>query len=417
MTLFKAVTDETLVAQIEGAQRRLVFVAPGITKPIAVALGRAHQRSTVSVSVILDSDQDAYRVGFGDIQGLVELGRLAKEHGLTIRKQSGLRLGLVVADDIVTIWSPTPRSVEGDPEPDEPNGIVLQGDVAATLETAVDGSPSTGQNPEIGTEPLLPEERQQIVEELKQNPPAPFDLSQKTRVFSTRFQFVECEVQGAEWTHRKMKISSLLLNADLPEHIKDILDTQIRPYQAGSDLAIQVQSFVAGQIAYSREGEPLLKATTQADLDAVWRDITKRYLVKMKGFGWLIRKAELEAFRAAADDYAGVLRMWVASFREEMQTHEEELIAQMVDLIKSRIEGSRRRIQVTAIQLDSEVRKGLERMRVIEPSVRIVTKDVSWESTRDQEFSDALRQALPPAELEGWFEEFIAVKASRQGSF
>ena len=62
------------------------------------------------------------------------------------------------------------------------------------------------------------------------------------------------------------------------------------------------------------------------------------------------------------------------------------------------------------INLEDEVRRGLASMRVIEPNVRIVLKDVSWESTRNEEFTAALQAVLPPTELEGWFEEFTAAK-------
>jgi hypothetical protein len=52
-------------------------------------------------------------------------------------------------------------------------------------------------------------------------------------------------------------------------------------------------------------------------------------------------------------------------------------------------------------------------MRVTEPRVRLVTKNVSWESTRDEEFTYVLREALPPEDLEGWFEEFTAAMERR----
>ena len=52
----------------------------------------------------------------------------------------------------------------------------------------------------------------------------------------------------------------------------------------------------------------------------------------------------------------------------------------------------------------------MERMRVADPVVRIVLKNVSWESSRDAEFTNALRQAFPEDELVGWIEEFTAAK-------
>ena len=58
---------------------------------------------------------------------------------------------------------------------------------------------------EIGCEPFAPEQ----VAKTEENPPASFDLSVKTRVFSTKLQFVEFELRGAPWTTRKIKVSSL----------------------------------------------------------------------------------------------------------------------------------------------------------------------------------------------------------------
>jgi hypothetical protein len=73
---------------------------------------------------------------------------------------------------------------------------------------------------EIGCEPFTPEQQvAKTVAALKENPPAPFDLSVKTRVFSTKFQFVEFELRGAAWTTREIKVSSWLLNPDVPEEL------------------------------------------------------------------------------------------------------------------------------------------------------------------------------------------------------
>jgi hypothetical protein len=59
---------------------------------------------------------------------------------------------------------------------------------------------------EIGCEPFTPEQVAKTVAALKENPPAPFDLSVKTRVFSTKFQFVEFELRGAVWTTQSLEL-------------------------------------------------------------------------------------------------------------------------------------------------------------------------------------------------------------------
>jgi hypothetical protein len=50
-------------------------------------------------------------------------------------------------------------------------------------------------------------------------------------------------------------------------------------------------------------------------------------------------------------------------------------------------------------------------MRVIEPAVKLVFKDVSWESTGDAEFVRALRETLPAEDLDGWFKVYSAAPA------
>ena len=64
----------------------------------------------------------------------------------------------------------------------------------------------------------------------------------------------------------------------------------------------------------------------------------------------------------------------------------------------------------TAGRVEAEVQAGLDNLRAITPHVRLVFKDVAWDSTRDEEFTDALRKALPKkARDEPWFKAFTAV--------
>ena len=116
-----------LTEQIRAAKDRVMFVAPGVSQAVATALVDAHQ-PTRSVAVILDADEEVCRIGYGDVDGFEYL----MQHGdkIELRKHSGVRLGLLMVDKVVTIWSPTPRAVEGDRTPDQPNAIVLEGGIA-----------------------------------------------------------------------------------------------------------------------------------------------------------------------------------------------------------------------------------------------------------------------------------------------
>jgi len=408
---FAAVDDAWLANGIAGAVRQIVFAAPGLGLATAHALIAAMRRDVVSITIILDADPDACRIGYGDAAALEELYRAAGQQQFPLRRQPGLRIGLLIVDERIAIWSPTARSVEPEPDSEQPNAIVLGESAARHVReaTGAEGSPVLPSQAQIGREPLKAAELRDAVNELERNPPAPFDLSRRTRVFSSKFQFVEAEVRGAEWAERSMKLSSLLVNADLPESLRDLLETRVRPFQATSDQAFDVPHIVQGIPAFDRNGQRIFTACTQAQVMRIWADIRDRYLRHLKGFGWLIAREEVDAFREAAAAFEETLSAWVSAFQAQVAKDEDTLIDSLVASIERRLRDLDPRNR-PRIDLRAEVRAGLNRMRVTQPKVRIVLKNVSWESTRDAEFLEALRGSFTDAERSGWFEEYTAAR-------
>lgn len=410
METFASVDDTFLASAIDGARSRVVYVAPGIGAASAAAIVRAMKRDSVTLTIILDSDEDAYRIGYGDPQALEVLCQAAAENAIPLRRQPGLRIGLAVTDEQLVIWSPTARAVEPERGAEQPNAIVLRGREAKTIEAAVgaEGGSVLPSDAEIGRTAMRPGEIESVVNALKENPPAPFDLSRRTRVFSTRFQFVEFEIRGAEWTQRRIRLSSLLLNADLPDELQDVLDTQVRPFQGAADRAFPVPHLVSGCPAFHADGKPMFVPATQSQIVKFWDEIRDDYLRQIKGFGWLIRRDRLDAFKGAVAAYERTLESWVAQFKRYAEAEEARIVASMAASIRNRVDRAVRPDQVQHLDLNAEIKRGLDKLRVIAPCVRIVLKNVSWESTRDQEFLSALERALDPDELEGWFEEYSA---------
>ena len=419
-TRFVAVNDNCLARAIRAAGRRVVYAAPGLGKETAAALVELMRRggSVASLTLVLDADADAYRIGYGDPEALEILHAAAAHASYPVRQESGLRLGLLVADDEIFIWAPTARSVEAERKSNESNGLVLGTDVARAVEAAVgaDESEVLPNEAQIGREALQPDQLKAMVEDLSTNPPAPFDLSRRTRVFSTRFQFVEFEVRGAEWTGRKVSLSSFLLNADLPESAQSLLETQIRPFQASADKTFDVPLVVNGQRAFREDGERIKVQITQAEILKHWASVRDRYLRHVKGFGWLVRRDLLESFQDEVSAFEEMLTAWVDAFRDHVDQDEQKTIQATVDAIKSRLaraSTSGPRIERTDEELKTMVGTGLKKLRMIEPRVRIVVKDISWQGSRDVEFCAALRKAIPASELKGWFDEFTAVMPSK----
>jgi hypothetical protein len=276
MQTFTAVTDQALADTITGARSRVVLVTPGLAEVVAEAIATLSGAQPASqIALILDPDEDAYRVGYGDPKGAALLAELVQRPNVTVRSEPGVRLGLLIADDTILLWAPTPKSVENGPtpsgadgtEPRKPNGIRL--DSAANLSEQVNAAIGSGAanavltDMEIGRETLSAERAKVTVEALAANPPAPVNLSRMARVFSTKVQFVECTLRGAQWTEREIKVSSLLLNADVPDDLAELFDTKIRPFSKQADLAIPVQAMLQGQLAFDKDAKPLMTPMTQ----------------------------------------------------------------------------------------------------------------------------------------------------------
>jgi hypothetical protein len=197
------------------------MVAPGLPEVVADAINTlTDAQPGPQITLILDPGEDAYRVGYGDPKGATLLAALAQRPNVTLRSEPGVRLGLLIADDTILMWAPTPKSVENGPAPSkadgivpsEPNGIRL--DSACNLSEQIDAAVGASAantvltNVEIGRESLSAERAKDTVEALEANPPAPVNLSRMARVFSTKVQFVECTLRGAQWTERETKSSS-----------------------------------------------------------------------------------------------------------------------------------------------------------------------------------------------------------------
>jgi methanogenic corrinoid protein MtbC1 len=87
----------------------------------------------------------------------------------------------------------------------------------------------------------------------------------------------------------------------------------------------------------------------------------------------------------------------------------------VVDLIVSRMKNLAEKERMSRDAIDRLVRKGLDNLRVIEPGVKVVYKNITVESTRDQEFLDVLKKNLSAEELKGWFHIFDAAPMVRPG--
>ena len=417
MQVFRSVQDEDLVRSIENASTRVVFVAPGVSEAVSDALvacmedGRADQ-----FMIVLDADEESCRLGYCDAPSLEKLSATAQQCDIPLRRQPGLRLGLLMTDDEVLIWTPTPLMFEAPRQNAEPNGMMLTPRTFVELPQVMGVDPeTTDAPPEIGMDTLKLEEVKKVVAAIKAAPPAPFNLARLSRVFSAKFQFIETVLRGAELTKREMRLDSLILNSDAPEALRPLLHTTIQPFSTDADKTVEVGVLVNGELAYRKTGEVLTKPTTQAEMRAYWDALTDLYIVNLLGFGKIIRVSDKAKFEEGRAAFELILKAWVAGFQLLVKGDHDKRVAKVVDLIVARMEKASAKEKLTRTQIDDLVRNGLDKLRVIEPGVKVVYKNITVESTRDQEFLDVLKKNLSEKELEGWFHIFDAAPMVRPG--
>lgn len=410
MQVFQSIRDEEVVRCIEAATSRVVYVAPGVSTPIATALVACLTGGKVrQIAIVLDADEDACRLGYCDVAALEVLSAAAKRRGVAIRTEAGLRLGLLMSDADVLIWTPTPLMFEAPRGAAETNGLHLTAQTLVELPLALGVDPeSAPDDAEIGVAILAPEEIARVSAAIKAAPPAPFDVTRLARVFSTKFQFIETELRGAALTKREMRLDSLIANADAPEGLQGLLQTTVQPFNTEADKAVDVPVMVAGEQAFNRAGQPLTKPATQAEIHGYWAELTGKYVINLPGFGKIIRQTDKASFEAGRADFETVLKAWVVGFQELVKGDHDTRVNRVVDLIEQRMTRATAQQRMKRADIAALVRKGLDNLRVIAPSVKVVFKNITVESTRDKEFLDVLRKAVPEKDLKDWFHFFSA---------
>jgi len=236
-TAIQVMGDCQIGSLIRRAQGRLVVVAPAVTSEVAEAIcDRWRTLPRGSVSVVLDIDPEVYRLGYGEQAALESLVRTAADIGEVVRRQPGVRIGVVIADSQTLVYSPTPQLIEAGPNTRGGANAILLGAPSPGLEN--DLIPASG-DPRVGPTPMSTGELQAIQHDLTENPPQKFDISRRMNVFNAYFEFVELELSGVHIDRKRIQIPTHLLGVadpktrdQLSSHFQVVsasVDTQNRP--------------------------------------------------------------------------------------------------------------------------------------------------------------------------------------------
>lgn len=436
MTTFTSVDEGRLCTTIAACTSRLVYIAPGATAAVATAIGSLlERRQPPAVTLIIDTVPEVYRLGYGTEEGLRALQSLVTTHHIAIRYQPGLRVGVLIADEIMLVYSPTPLLIEADSDrSDQPNAILVGADPlsAVLAASAAEGEAhaSLPSAAEIGRSPVTPDGLKDTLDELARVPPKAFNVARIERVFSSKLQYVELEVTGYRLSSRKVSIPNDLLigeAAALDQRLRNAFT--LLADNRSLEVEIPVQDLQTPGLTLGIDDKPVMRRYSERQLEADRKKIEEDFLTNVPGYGWLIRRWDRKAFDARLRWFEEQLQHFKQGVQGELEKAVEKAVDELVAALHPKLRANflpRLLKSVMTAVPDDSLRRALLRDELVfafeaakdrfEPAVSVQFKDLTYETLKDPRFRTAIERAYgkrggvsPVAQM---FEEYDAARES-----
>lgn len=395
---FTTATDDKLIELIQSAAHRLIIVTPGLTTPVAQAIEeRIGYLSAQSLTVVLDADPEVYRIGYGDVEALEIIRKASSQQHFELREQPGVRIGVVVSDRRTMVYSPVPRNVEAAPSSAEnPNALVIEGEVAETLAHA---TALAGPRTEVGQAALKPERVNETVTNLSLDPPQPFDLSRKLKVFRSEVQFVELKITNA--TFRSRRIS-------LPARFQKLNDQDLRT-RISSTLKVPIDLETEMEILIGSGSSQEKMKVNDKCIVRLRQELERVFFHDWKARGKVILRRDKERAGEQLNRLVEIIKAYHLELKgqldENRKAFRKQLVVEFLDLWKQqppvRLE-MRGLVDEESCRADLELEADLLFDKAVEfddPHHTIVYKDVAIEDLSDPVLMKELEQLMRNARV------------------
>ena len=417
---FTTATDENLIALVEGARHRLAIIAPALTTPVAQALAaRMADLPGLSLTVILDADAEVYRMGYGDPMALEIIRKASDEAMFDLREQPGVRIGVVISDDRTMVYAPVSRNVEaGSTTEEKPNAVMLGG--GSTEKLAEAAGVAEGET-EIGERGMEPDRVATMVQELDRNPPTPFDLTRKLRVFTSAAEFVELKVSNYKLSKRRVS---------LPEEFVGVGDAALRERISGQ-IRAPLDGIGAQKIKIKVGDKEEELSVDEAFIERERKEIEDEFTYVLPKKGRVILKRDRVDFDRQIERFKQIVTQYQESLKTSVDTARDGFRAQLVKEFADRWSANppgflnRRSGANNPDRINDEIISRADDLfsKIVDfapPEVILNYKAIVIEDIEDSEFRATLRAAMEKARvdkatLDRLFETGEA--AAAQGSF
>lgn len=384
MDAFTVADDSSLITLIRKAQRRLVFMAPAVSQPVAEALiERLNELEPEAVVITLDVDAVTFRLGYGDSSTLDLLYAATRERGSPLRRQAGFRVGVVISDDLMMVYAPTPLLIEsGTSQEHHPNAVMV-GPPPLDILREVGFGENGYKELTIGLDLVNETAIKPIQEDLHINPPQKFDLARKVLVFNAHIEFVEFELLGTAIGRKTVAIPSKFMGLAGDKKTEDLLKASYR-------VVSQADALSGKHLEHDKNL------------------IMKRYLKSLPGYGTAMLRTQKDKFKADIESLRNSVGTFKKNITEKLQEamdknrkalHQALLPSVITNPPKDWIpsDGSKPDDDTVAEWLDDELKQafGTAESLIGKMEVNVHYKGVTYETLKDPKFIEVAKRAFP----------------------
>lgn len=405
MSLFTVLTHARICELVNNAKHRVIFAAPGLSEDISASIIQAISRlGDGKVQVVVDVSPQVARLGYGSNSAIERL----KNAGVTIRHQSGIRIGILICDDTGWSFASFPALVEEYPTSDNEayNAIALTSAQVMALRSELPHIRDSNENdvtcyPTVGSDPIDEEHFNQVKNALKIAPPQPFDLMRRTQVYAALIQFVELKFEGFNIQSRRIQLpKSLPLIASQDRALKERVTTSLKVL------------------------DKIEKPKALAEVTKSLEELRDAYLISTGQAGRIILKSKVADFEKELAKIGKTLKDCKKSLTEDLQKALNNVVNEIVpDLIRAVLADPPSRFRglfpltedYAEVFVKEELNKAFPSAEELVEHMKIhkFYKDVTYETLKNEEFKKKVLKQIPESVISGaLLQEDIAAKSA-----
>lgn len=403
-------SSDKICDYIMKAEYRIVYLAPGMYKKVSKKLlEKLSSNNEVEISIILDSNPEIYRIGYGDLEALEEL----ISYGIEIKKGKGVRIGLLVIDNNAWVFTPTALIIEDEPSQYISNALKLNYYQIKSIIKEIDKSYHENDVMQISlldnidsNKNITVSELDTIKSDLEIRPPQKFDLARAVSVYSSFIQFVDLKLIGFQFNRKTIVIPEKLLKLSKDGDDRNRIKATYKLFDKKSSLNNKLinQKIIKIRKAY-------LKSLGEDYGTIILKQKKEKFIKEIENIKLEIDKFKEKSKKKIDSDFEKCIKdLRTILLPQIIKNTPDELINQ--------IENDKPTGEQAKTYLDNELKKILPKSEdcISNMELKYTFKDVTYEMLNDENFQIAIKRAFPYVEWTKAFKESDAILSKKDNN-